>query len=131
MVTGCSACASRTYVGGVGGGAYSFLATRLPAEHFARALPGCVGSVSPLGDTVAPVTRDAGGSGPAKASVRSSARCLVSPSFVDLRPYAQSIGMEKDDAESEQRAEHGCPLDEADVARRSRRVVRTNDALHV
>ena len=85
----------------MGGGAYSFLATRLPAEHFARALPGCVGSVSPLGDTVAPVTRDAGGSGPAKASVRSSARRLVSQHFMSLRPYAQLIRVNKDGTESE------------------------------
>ena len=112
------------HVGGLGEGAYSFLDTCLPAEHFARALPGCSGSVSPLGDTVTLVTRDAGGSYSPKASVRLPARCLVSPFFVDLRPSAQSIGTEKDDAVSEQRAEHGCPLKEADAARRSRWVKR-------
>ena len=71
------------------------------------------------------------------APVRLHARCRVSHSCMDLRPSAQSISatarcsLKNGDAESEQRAEHGRPLDEAVVARRSRRVIRTIDALHV
>ena len=52
----------------------------------------CIGSVSSLDDTVAPVTRDAGGGGPAEASVRSTARRLVSLHLMSLRPYAQLMG---------------------------------------
>ena len=52
----------------------------------------CIGSVSSLDDTVVSVTRDAGGGGPAEASVRSTARRLVSLHLMSLRPYAQLMG---------------------------------------
>ena len=51
----------------------------------------CIGGVLFPNDTVTSVTRDAGGSGPTKVPVRSTARRLVSPYLASVRPLAQLV----------------------------------------
>ena len=51
----------------------------------------CIGGVLSLDNTVTPVIRDAGGSGPTEMPVRSTARRLVSLSLMSMWPLAQLI----------------------------------------